>query len=269
MLGELIAYPPLVVGFCMLLLSGLTFPITGVYLLRMNLLPMRFMLMHGAILGGAVAMAAQIDPFITTMLINLLLVWMLARVSRKMKTDIGYISSFIMVASVGLAFAIISICEVQAKDTLALLWGSLYTMGTAEMIGIAFLAVAVVVFQVVKRRELKAVFFDQTLAYTSGVNERALYNAVILITAVTVGMAMKMIGALLIDALLMLPALIATLHAKSFAGVVKWASLWGGIFAVSGFVLSLIIKIPVSSAIAMVAVVVFAFIYFIRYAKHA
>ena len=68
---ELLTLAPILKGLIVLTVAGLTFPITGVYLFRLNLLPMRFMLMHGAILGGAMALALQINPFWTTIIVNL------------------------------------------------------------------------------------------------------------------------------------------------------------------------------------------------------
>jgi len=259
---ELLTYPPVVRGFLVLMVSGLAFPVTGVYLLRMNLLPLRFMLMHGAILGGAIALAMKIDVFWTTMVINLLLVWLLTQASRDMKTDAGYMGTFIMVAAIGLAFVVISVFGVQAKDTMEMLWGSLYTIGTGKMIGIIILAATILAFQYLKNRELKAFFFDPALAFTTGVNEKSIYYIIILLTALTVGMAMKMIGALLIDTLLILPALIATLHTRSFKGTILWSGIWGLVFSFGGFMLSLLLELPVSSAIALIAVAVFMIVYF-------
>ena len=48
---ELLTYPPILKGLIVLLFAGISFPITGLYLLKLNLLPLRFMLMHGAIFG--------------------------------------------------------------------------------------------------------------------------------------------------------------------------------------------------------------------------
>jgi len=245
-----------------LLISGFTFPITGVYLLRMNLLPLRFMLMHGALLGGAVALAFQFNPFWTTMLVNLFLVWFMVKTARGLKADMGYISIFIMVATVGVAFALISIFNVQAKDTMSLLWGSIFTIGPLQTVGFIAIAMVIIGFHLLKYRQLKAVFFDPSVAFSSGVNERAIYNIVVLITALTVAVAMKLIGALLIDVVIILPAIISTLHAKSFKSVNIWASIWGGFFAFTGFFAAYWLKIPTSSAIALIATVVFIVIYF-------
>lgn len=252
---------PILKGLILLIVAGVAFPVTGVYLLRLNLLLLRFMLMHGAILGGAVALAFQWNPFITTIIINLALVLMMTKTSLSLKTDAGYISIFFMVFSIALAFILIYKFHVQTKDTLSILWGSLFSSSWTEVVVVALFSLLLILFQWFYSRRLQAFFFDREIAYTSGVNERSLYYSIILLTAVTVAMAMKIIGALLLDALLLLPALIATLHAKSLRGVIIWSSVWGGLFALGGFFIALLFDIPASSAIAALAAVVFIVIF--------
>ena len=254
---ELFTYQPILRGFIVLILTGFAFPVTGVYLLRMNLLPLRFMLMHGAILGGALSLAMEVNPFAGTLIINLLLVLLMTRMSRSLKVDPGQLSAFFMVISISLAFIFIYRFQVPAKDTLSLMWGSLYTLNNYEFTGTLLFSFLLISFQAIFRHQLRAVFFDRDIAQTSGVNETVFYYAVILITAVTVAAAMKLIGALLLDALLLLPALIASYHAKSYRGMVLWSSFWGGLFATAGFLLSLALELPASSTIAVIASVVF------------
>ena len=261
---EMLSLPPIIKGLILLLIAGVSFPITGVYLLRLNLLPLRFMLMHGAILGGALALAFQWSPFITTIIVNLILVLLMTKISRSLKTDAGYISTFFMVISISLAFILVYKFDVQAKDTLSILWGSLYTSTWTEVAAVGLFAFLLISFQIFYFRKLQAFFFDREIAYTAGVNERFLYYAIVLLTALTVAMAMKIIGALLLDALLLLPALIATFHAKSLRGVIIWSSLWGSLFALGGFFIAICFDIPASSAIAALASIVFIVIFIIK-----
>ena len=254
---ELFTYPPIIKGFIVLIMTGFAFPVTGVYLLRMNLLPLRFMLMHGAILGGAISLAMDVNPFGGTLAVNLLLVLLMTRMSRSLKTDPGQLSAFFMVVSISLACIFIYRFQIPAKDTLSLMWGSLYTLNEFEFIGTLVFSLLLILFQAFFRHQLRAVFFDADIAQTSGVNETGFYYAIILITAITVAAAMKLIGALLLDALLLLPALIASYHAKSYRGMVLWSSFWGGLFASVGFLLSLALELPASSTIAVFASVVF------------
>lgn len=258
---ELLSYTPILKGLFVLLVAGLTFPITGVYLLRLNLLPLRFMLMHGAILGGAIALGLSFNPFFTTMIVNLLLVLFMTRTARLLKVDTGQISTFLMVISISIAFIFIYKFNVPAKDTLTLLWGSLYTLSWSEVFGLLLFSGFLVTFQGVYRRQLRALFFDREIARSVGVNETILHYSIVLLTAITIAAAMKLIGALLLDALLLLPALIASFHARSLRSVVIWSCVWGGLFSSAGFFLSLAIDIPVSSAVAGIASLVFLVIY--------
>jgi zinc transport system permease protein len=261
---EMLSLTPILKGLIVLTMAGLTFPITGVYLFRLNLLPMRFMLMHGAILGGAMALAFHINPFWTTIAVNLLLVMFMAKSSRSMKIDAGQISTFFMVISISLAFIFIYKFNVPAKDTLTLLWGNLFVLSWTEVAGIGFFCLLLTGFQYYYRNQLRALFFDREIAFTAGINEGVLYYAVILIVAITVALAMKLIGALLLDAILLLPPVIASFHAKSLKGMVLGSVIWGGIFALGGFLLSIAIDIPASSAVAGLASLVFIVIYLFR-----
>lgn len=261
---ELLSLTPILKGLIVLAIAGFTFPITGVYLFRLNLLPMRFMLMHGAILGGAMALAFQINPFWTTISVNLLLVLFMAKTSRSMKTDAGQISTFFMVISISLAFIFIYKFNVPAKDTLTLLWGNLFTLSWTEVTGIGLFGVILVGFQYYFRRQLRALFFDREIAFTSGIDESHLYYAVVLLIAITVALAMKLIGALLLDALLLLPPIIASFRSRSLRGMIIGSAIWGGCFAIGGFLLSIAIDIPASSSIAALASVAFIIIYLIR-----
>ena len=258
---DLLSLSPILKGLILLIVAGIAFPVTGVYLLRLNLLLMRFMLMHGAILGGAIALAFHWSPFVTTIIVNLALVLLMTKTSRSLKTDAGYISIFFMVISISIAFILVYKFNVQTKDTLSLLWGSLYASTWMEVAIVATFSLLLILFQVIYSRPLQAFFFDREIAYTSGVDERSLYYSIILLTAITVAMAMKIIGALLLDALILLPALIATLHAKSLRSVIVWSSIWGGLFALGGFFIALLFDIPASSAIAALAAVVFIVIF--------
>ena len=261
---ELLSLKPILKGFIVLTMAGLTFPVTGVYLFRLNLLPLRFMLMHGAILGGAMALALHINPFWTTIAVNLLMVVFMAKSSRTLKTDAGQMSTFFMVISISLAFIIIYKFNVPAKDTLTLLWGNLYMLSWNEITGIAFFCLFLVAFQYYFRNQLSAMFFDREIAFTSGINESLLYYMVILIVAITVALAMKLIGALLLDAILLLPPLIASFKAKSLRTMVLYSAIWGGVLSVAGFLLSIAIDIPASSAVAGLASLVFVVIFFTR-----
>jgi zinc transport system permease protein len=140
----------------------------------------------------------------------------------------------------------------------------LFILSWIEVAGVIIFALLLAGFQYYFRYQLRALFFDREIAYTSGIDESKLYYAVVLLVAITVALAMKLIGALLLDAILLLPPVIASFHAKSLKGMILGSAAWGGIFSVGGFLLSIAIDIPASSAVAALASLTFIVMYLTR-----
>lgn len=248
-------YAPILRGFLILFLAGTLFPLTGVFVLRLNLITLRFMLMHGTLLGGAIALGFGVEPLYMGVAINLLLILGVAKMSRSTGTNIGHITTFFMVLTIGLAFAVMYKMNVPAKDTLSILWGNLFALSRTDAILTAAFSLGSLSFVVLLFRPLKALIFSREVALTSGVREGLLYNTVLVLTGLTIAFAMKLIGALLLDALLLLPALMATFFAKSTRGMFILAGIFGFASSISGFFVSLALDIPASSGVTIIAAI--------------
>lgn len=242
----------------MLLLAGALFPLVGVFVLRLNLITMRFMLMHGTLLGGAIALGFGINPLPVGMIVNLLLILIISALSRATGGNTGHVTTFLMVLTIGLAFLVIYRTGVPAKDALSILWGNLLAMSVLDAyltIGFSFLTLG---FVILFYGPLKAIIFSREVAYTSGINERVLFNAILILVGLTIAVAMRLIGALLLDALLLLPAIMASFYARSTRGMFLLSVLFGSIASIVGFFVSLSLDIPTSSAVTITAAAILA-----------
>jgi zinc transport system permease protein len=254
----ILSYPPILRGFLVLLFAGAMFPLAGVFVVRLNLITLRFMLMHGTLLGGAVALAIGVEPLAIGIAVNAVLILVVARVHRTTGQNLGHVVTFFMVLTIGLAFAVIYRANVPANDTLTILWGNLYALSTTEALITAVFALSVSVFVVTQFPRLKALLFDREIAFTSGLNTDMLYNLILMLIGLTVAFAMNLIGALLLDALLILPAVLASFLARSTRALFALAAAFGAISSVLGFVLSVGIDIPASSGVTIVAALLLA-----------
>ncbi len=248
-----LSYPPILRGLLILLVAGSLFPLTGVFVVRLNLITLRFMLMHGTLLGGAIALGFGLDPLSLGIAIDVLLVLAVAWFSRSSGLNAGYLTTFFMVITIGLAFAVIYRTGVPAKDALSILWGSLFALRETDLILTLAFSLASLLFVLLLYRRLKAVLFDREVAYSSGVPERVIYNAILVITGLTIAFAMKLIGALLLDSILLLPALVASFFARSSRGMFLLAAAVGFFCSLAGFFVSLAVDIPASSGVTIVA----------------
>lgn len=261
---DLLTYPPVLRGLLLLLISGFTFPLGGVFILRMNILPLRYLLMHGVLLGGALGLALGWNLSLTSFIVNLLLIVVLSQSSRLLKTDYGHLTMFFMVATIAAASIITARAHVPAKDTLTLLWGSLYSSDTASVITAAAIGSGIVVFAAVFFRRLTAIFYDHDVASSLGIRVHLFEMAVMLITSLVVASAMQLMGALLLDAQLILPVVIAGLFASGLKQTMLLSCILGGVFSIAGFFISLFFDVPVSAGVAAPAAIMFIIVIFIR-----
>ena len=257
---ELITYPPVLRGLILLLISGFTFPLGGVFILRMNILPLRYLLMHGVLLGGALGLALNTNLTGTILAVNLILVVLLNYSSQRLAVDYGQMTMFFMVASIAGASVITTLFHVPAKDTLTLLWGSLYASKTSSVIIAGIIGVGLVIFSIRYFRNLTAVFYDRDVALSLGVPVQRFEMVIMLMISLVIAVAMQLMGALLLDAQLILPVVIAGVFSTGLRSAMFYSCLLGGVFSITGFILSLFFDIPISAGVAIPAVVIFLII---------
>ncbi len=250
---QALAYPPILRGFIALVVAGCFFPLTGVFILRLNLVTLRFTLMHAALLGAAVGLALHVDPLLAGLVLDLVAVAAIFRVARESGLALGYVSTFFMVLTIGLAFAVIYKAGVPAKDAFGILWGSIYSLSGVDLALIALYALAILLFVTLGFPRVSAVLFHREIAWASGVHEPALTSVILLFVAVAVALAMQLIGALLMDSILLLPAIIASFRARSTRGFFVQSCVIGAFCSIAGFFTSLALDVPASSAVTVIA----------------
>lgn len=250
---ELLLLPPIFKALIALLVGGLCFPSCGVMVLRLNLVPLRYALMHGVILGGAIALALDLPSLLPIIITNLFVVFLVI----KLQKDNAISSAAAMVFTMGLASLIMHVYSVPAKDSLAILWGSPFALTHLDL-GILIGLTSLLIFYVIYFfKDITTLFFDEELAQSLGLKVKFHYNIMVLIIALTIALAMRLLGALLIDALLILPVLIATKFAKGTKELFILSSIFGVILSIVGFFLSLIFDFPLSATIALTAAAIY------------
>ena len=254
---SVLQHAPILRGFLVLVLSGAVFPLVGVFVLRLNLITLRFALMHASLLGSAVALAAGINPLVAGMAANSALVVAIARIRGREVRDVGFITTFFMVLTIGLAFAVIYRFNVSANESLQILWGNIYAMTPLDARLTLGFGVIVVAFVVLKFPAISAVLFDRDVATSVGVHESFVYTAIVLIVGLTISFVMRLIGALLLDAILILPALMALSWARSLRSTFLWASVFGLTVALFGFAFAILVDLPVSSGVTIIGALLY------------
>jgi zinc transport system permease protein len=160
----------------------------------------------------------------------------------------------------GIAAGVVIIAKSPAgspSNLTAYLFGAITTTSTSDLWVFAALAVVVVIGTWLLRPWLFAVANDEEYARASGMPVTGLNIALAVLTAVTVVVSMRVVGLLLISALMIIPNATAQLLGHSFRAAVRWAVLIGVAASVGGVVVSFYAETPSGGTIVLFAIAAF------------
>jgi len=175
--------------------------------------------------------------------------------SSKIKGD----SAVALISTSGLAIGVI-VMGVTTGITLHIcniLFGSIFAMTQADMYLSIALSVVVIIIFVLFYKQLYAVTYDESFAKATGTKVEVYKSMLALLTAVTVVLGMRMMGALLIASLTLFPALSAMRICKRFRSVVIASAIIGVICFFVGMVFSFGLNLPPGATVVGVNLVVF------------
>ncbi|MER7731828.1 metal ABC transporter permease [Streptomyces erythrochromogenes] len=261
-LGELLRFLPVQRAGVALLLAAVGLPVIGVVIVGLDIMPVRFAMMHVALLGIAVGLLTGLDPMLCALVACALAgagVAPLARTPDGLSGAMGLLMSLAIAA----ALLLLAVSGVNASGAFALLWGSILSVGTPDLVVLGVLAVAVPGLFWWRRREIGLLLYDRELALCSGVPVRALTAVLLVLVAVAVAGAIKLTGALLVDALTLLPALAARRLGSSLKSITLWAVGIGVAVNLTGFLLALWLDWPPGPVLVLTAGAVVLAVHFI------
>ncbi len=214
---------------------------------------------------GAIAIASVINltnNIFFVLVITIICAVLLLRTGSNTNIKGDAAIAMISVGALALGYLIMNLFSTSSNlsgDVCSTLFGStsIITLTGFEVWVCAALSVAVVAVFIIFYNKIFAVTFDENFADAVGTRSK-LYNLLIaVIIAVIIVVGMKLVGSLLISALVIFPALSAMRVFKSFKSVTVCSAIVSVICALTGIFLSIIFEAPVGAAIVAVDIFVF------------
>jgi zinc transport system permease protein len=138
------------------------------------------------------------------------------------------------------------------------LFGSITTTSTSDLVVFAILTVIVLALTARARRALYTVSNDEEYARASGVPVLTMNLMLAVVSAMTVVISMRVVGVLLVSALMVVPVATAQLVARSFRGTYVLSIALGAVVSVAGVAASYELDLPSGGTIVLLAIAVFA-----------
>ncbi|HSC75587.1 MAG TPA: iron chelate uptake ABC transporter family permease subunit [Pseudomonadales bacterium] len=214
-------------------------------------------LSHSALLGVAIGLWFKLPPTLTVIGAGVLLAFLLAGLQRRSNfssdTLLGILSHTLLAAGLVLLAALPDL----RVNLDALLFGDLLAVSLQDVIILTVLLLALAACLWRLWQPLIAITVHEELASAEGINVSRIRTALMLMMALTVAVAMKVVGVLLMTSLLIIPAAIAQRFARSPEQMAWIASITGVLAVISGLLLSWFANSPVGPSIVLLAGIFF------------
>ncbi|MGW2324985.1 metal ABC transporter permease [Streptomyces sp. NPDC001700] len=240
-------------------LVGITAPAVGIYLVQRRQAIMGDGIGHVALTGVALGFLTGTNPVWTAVLVSALgaVLMELIRWYGKTRGDLALAMLFYGGMAGGVLLINLSPTGSNANLT-TYLFGSITTVSQQDVVVISLLAAFVVLITLGLRRQLFAVCQDEEFARVTGLPVRTLNLLLAITAAVTVTVAMRVVGLLLVSALMVVPVAAAQQATRGFAMTLALAVGIGVVVTLSGTVFSFYRNVPPGASIVVLAIGVFA-----------
>lgn len=220
-------------------------------------------LSHVAFGAMSIAAVLSLAPMTVAMPVTIVAAVVLLGLNSNGKIKGDAAIAMISVGALALGYLLLNVFQTASNvsgDVCSTLFGStsILTLSVSDVWLCVGLAILVILTFVIFYHKIFAVTFDGEFARATGTNVRAYNILIAVVTAVVIVLAMNLVGALLISALIIFPALSAMRVFKSFRAVMASAAVISVLCSVLGILASVIYGTPVGSTIVAADIVVFA-----------
>lgn len=233
-------------------------PMLGVFLVIRRQSLMADTLSHVSLAGVALGFFLNLDPSLTTLAV-VVVAAIIMEYLRSMYRTYSEISIAILMAG-GLALALVLMNLTPGNSATSIqsyLFGSIVTITTSQVVTLAVLFVVTLVAFLLFKRPMYVLTFDEEVAHVDGLPVRWMSMAFNVLTGVAIAVMIPIAGALLISAIMVLPAAISMRLGKSFNAVLFISILVGLVGMTSGLVSSFYLNSPPAATITLVFIALF------------
>lgn len=165
----------------------------------------------------------------------------------------------ILSAGVGLSVIFISIANGFNTDLFNYLFGSVSAVSKNDLITISVITFIIITLVVLFYKELLTLSFDEEHAIVSGIHANRIHFLFIVLTALVIAAAIRIVGVLLVSALMTLPVASAMRLAVSFKQLVFLSIIFAEVSVIIGLISGYLLSIPPGGTIVLIAIIILVF----------
>lgn len=212
---------------------------------------------HASLSGVAIGVLAAVSPLYIALMVSVVFALIIFLLENKYKlttdTAIGIIFSFGM----ALGVVLMSFNPGYQPELISFLFGNILAIQTSELYLILIGGILIVIFVLWNLKKLVLLSLDKETAYVSGIHVDGLTLALYIVLALSVVFGIKVLGVILVSALLLIPVSISKLLSNSFKKLLILSVVLSEVIVISGIVISFYLNMPTGPVIVLVGSIMF------------
>lgn len=248
---EMLSYPFMTRAFLVGSLVALCSALLGVSLVLKRYSMIGDGLSHVGFGAMAIAAAMNAAPLTVAIPVVIVAAILLLRISGNAKIKGDAAIALISTTSLAVGVMVISLTTGMNTDVYNYMFGSILAMSAEDVKLSLVLSVFVLILFIVFYHKIFAITFDETFARATGVKVGVYNTLIAVLTAVTIVLGMRMMGALLISSLIIFPALTSMRVCRTFKSVIINAAVISVVCLIVGVTLSYVAATPAGASVVL------------------
>jgi len=272
MLEALLSFPFLLTSLLAGLASSVTSGIIGSYVVVKRIVFISGSIAHSVLGGMGVFLYLKrtyqinwLDPLYGALIAAILSAFLIGWIHLKYREREDTVIAAIWSTGMAIGVIFVSLTPGYNVELMNFLFGNILWISKTDLVLLTSLAGFVILMTFILHQKFQAVCFDETEAELRGISVKKYYLTLLNLIAVSVVILIQVVGAILVIAMLAIPAAIASHFSKRLSQMMIYAVLLGAIFTIAGLALSFYLNWPPGATIALVAAIAYAIHLMIHY----
>ena len=251
---EILSYSFLQNALISIILLSAILPLLGIFLSLKKTTFIGDALAHASLLGVSLGFILGINSLITTLLFLVFCGIFIFFLQKKSYLNYDLIVMIISILGMSLGILIFSLSPLSKSSVVSYLFGNILLIEKFDILILLFLSIFIFIIAKIYLKDALLTFINKDLAYTENVKTDIIEFFFFVILSLVIGLSIKMIGALLVSALIVLPVSIGKIISSSFKSLVLNSILWSELMGISGLLISYFLDLPPGPVIASLGI---------------
>ena len=206
---------------------------------------------HAALAGAAIGLLTRFSPLISALVFSMFLAGLIYWLEKKSSLSSDAIIGILFTSGMALGVVLISLRQGYQPELIGYLFGNILAIRRQDLALIIVLAVLIMAFILSHKRKLTLLALDREMAYMAGINPDLYQLLLYLMLACALVLGIRVLGVVLVSAILIIPVSTARLFSRSFKALTWWTVAIAEFTVLAGLLLAYFLNLPAGALIVL------------------